>query len=78
MAAGAFETIEQAQDALCPRYRTVEPDAAENAACERLYGWYRKIYFAMGRPDAAPAPVGDVLPGLRKLAAQVRRMAAAG
>jgi L-ribulokinase len=78
MAAGAFETIEQAQDALCPRYRTVEPDTAENAACERLYGWYRKMYFAMGRPDSAPSAVGDVLPGLRKLAAQVRRMAAAG
>jgi L-ribulokinase len=78
LAAGAFETVEQAQDALCPRYRTVEPDWSENAACEQLYGWYRKLYFGMGSTAAQPAAVGDVLPGLRQLAAQVRRMAAAG
>ncbi|HWQ55509.1 MAG TPA: ribulokinase [Bryobacteraceae bacterium] len=78
MAAGAFETVEQAQDALCPRYRVIEPEARENAACEQLYGWYRKLYLAMGRPGSEPAAIGDVLPGLRGLAAKVRQMAAAG
>jgi L-ribulokinase len=78
MAAGAFESIEQAQDALCPRYRTIEPDARENAASEQLYAWYRKLYFGMGRRDAEPAGFADVLPGLRELAARVRRMAASG
>ena len=78
MAAGAFETIEQAQDALCPRYRTIAPDARENAACEQLYGWYRKLYFGLGQPAAEAAALGDILPGLRNLAAQVRQMAAAG
>jgi L-ribulokinase len=77
MAAGAFESIEQAQDALCPKFRVIEPDARENAACEQLYGWYRKMYFGMGQPASAPVAVGDVLPGLRRLAAQVRQMAAA-
>ncbi|HWR53671.1 MAG TPA: FGGY-family carbohydrate kinase, partial [Bryobacteraceae bacterium] len=78
MAAGAFETVEQAQDALCPRYRVIEPEPRENAACEQLYRWYRKLYLAMGRPGSQPAAIGDVLPGLRGLAAKVRQMAAAG
>lgn len=78
LAAGAFETIGQAQDALCPRYRVVEPEPRENAACEQLYGWYRRLYFAMGRAGSDAAALGDVLPGLRNLAARVRRMAAAG
>ena len=78
LAAGAFNTIEDAQDALCPPYRTIEPDPAENAACEQLYGWYRQLYFGMGRPDSQPIAMGEVLPGLRHLAAHVRRMAAAG
>ena len=28
LAAGIFETVEEAQDALCPRFRAVEPDPA--------------------------------------------------
>ncbi|HZT31394.1 MAG TPA: ribulokinase [Bryobacteraceae bacterium] len=75
MAAGAFTSIDEAQQALCPRYRTVEPDAAANAVYEHLFGLYRKLYFALGKADAAPAALGDVLPALRRLAAQVRRQA---
>ena len=75
MAAGAFRTIEEAQDALCPRYRTVQPDPRENAACEQLYALYRKLYFAFGRPDSEAVAVGGVLPALRKLAAQSRQKA---
>lgn len=77
LAAGAFPSIEAAQEALCPRYRVVEPDPRERAACDRLYGWYRALYFAMGRPQAEAAPVGEILPGLKRLSAEVRRMAAA-
>jgi L-ribulokinase len=73
MAAGAFESLEQAQQALCPRYRTVQPDASESRAYEQLYGLYRKLYFAFGKPDSEAVAVGGVLPALRKLAAQVRQ-----
>jgi len=72
LAAGAFRTIEEAQDALCPRYRTVEPDPAAAAVYEELYPLFRKLYFALGKPDAAPSAVGDVLPGLRRMAARQR------
>jgi L-ribulokinase len=72
MAADAFESIEAAQQALCPRYRTIEPDARDRAAYEQLYALYRKLYFAFGKPGSEAVEIGDVLPGLRRLAAQVR------
>ncbi|HOK45872.1 MAG TPA: FGGY-family carbohydrate kinase, partial [Bryobacteraceae bacterium] len=69
LAAGTFKTVEEAQQALCPRYRTVEPDARESAVYEKLYPLYRKLYFALGNPASEPAAIGDVLPGLRAIAA---------
>jgi len=72
MAADAFESIEAAQQALCPRYRTIEPDARDRGPYERLYALYRRLYFALGEPGSQPVAVGDVLPALRQLAAQVR------
>jgi L-ribulokinase len=71
MAADGFESIEAAQQALCPRYRTIEPDARDQAAYEQLYALYRKLYFAFGRPDSEAVDIGGVLPALRKLATQV-------
>jgi L-ribulokinase len=75
LAAGAFESLEQAQEALCPRYRTVEPDVRESGTYEQLYGLYRKLYFAFGKPGSEAVSVGDVLPALRTLAAHVRQTA---
>ncbi|HWR54286.1 MAG TPA: FGGY-family carbohydrate kinase, partial [Bryobacteraceae bacterium] len=66
LAAGIFKSIEEAQDALCPTYRTVEPDPKEAAVYERLYGFYKELYFTFGRPGTS---FGDVLPGLRGIAA---------
>jgi L-ribulokinase len=67
LAAGTFATIEEAQDRLCPKYRTVEPDRGEHARYEELFPMYRKLYFALGEPGSAPVPVGDVLPALKKM-----------
>jgi L-ribulokinase len=71
LAAGAFESIEAAQDAMCLKYATYEPDAGETAVYERLYPLYRDLYFALGRKNADAVPLGRVLPELRKIAAQV-------
>jgi L-ribulokinase len=60
MAAGAFKTIEEAQERLCPPFHVVEPK--EN--CDELYGLYRELYFSFGK--------GATLPALRRIAAQVR------
>ena len=76
LAAGAFPSVEEAQNALCPRYRTIQPDAREAAVCEELYGLYKKAYFALGKPDSEPAGMGDLLPKLRRMAAEVRQAAA--
>lgn len=72
LAAGTFKSIEEAQDALCPSYRTVEPDPAAAAVYEELYPLFRKMYFALGKPDAGPVAAGDVLPVLRRIAARQR------
>jgi len=71
LAAGTFPTIEAAQDAMCLKYATYEPDPAAVAVYERLFGLYREVYFALGRENADAAPLGGVLPELRRIAAEV-------
>lgn len=60
LAAGAFPSVEAAQDALCPKYRVYEPDPAEAAVSQRLFELYRGLYFSLGQP-------GDVLAELRRI-----------
>lgn len=73
LAAGTFASVEEAQDALCPKFRVVEPDPRAAAIYERLYGLYRQLYFGMGARDAAPAAFGGVLPELRLIAEEARK-----
>ncbi|MBZ5592454.1 MAG: ribulokinase [Acidobacteriia bacterium] len=75
LAAGTFKTVEEAQDQLCPRYKTVAPDARGAAIYEELFPIFRRLYFAMGRKDAEAIEIGGVLPALRRIAAQVREAA---
>src|SRR6202790_4433382 len=58
LAAGAFPTIEAAQEALCPKYRVVEPEAKAAKVYEELYGLFREFYFGLGESDALPVAVG--------------------
>ncbi len=67
MAAGAFKSIEEAQDKLCPNYQVIEPDPAEAAVYEQLFSLYRKLYFGLGQPGSVAVQIGDVLPALRKI-----------
>ena len=72
LAAGTFKTIEEAQAALCPAHRVVDPDPASARVYEELYQLYRRLYFGFGTPASSAIAVGDVLPRLRKIAAEVR------
>jgi len=72
VAAGAFPSIEKAQEALCPKYRVVEPDAKAASVYEELYGLYRELYFGFGKNDSAPVAAGRILPSLRHIAAANR------
>ena len=71
LASGAVSTVEDAQAALCLDFATVTPDPRAAATCERLYPLYRAAYFALGTRTAPAAALGDILPELRKIAAEV-------
>ena len=72
LAAGAFRSLEEAQSALCPEYRTVEPDLKEARVYEELYALYRQLYFGFGSPNAPTIAAGGALPALRRVAAGAR------
>jgi L-ribulokinase len=72
LAAGVFASIEDAQRALCPPHRVVEPDARERGTYDELYGMFRSLYFGFGAPDSQPVPIGNVLPALRRISARER------
>jgi L-ribulokinase len=78
LAAGTFQTIEEAQDALCPAYTIVEPVAAEATTYRELYPLYRKLYFSFGQQGSAAAGFGNILPELRRIAARARGGHSAG
>lgn len=60
LAAGAFPTVEAAQDKLCPKYRVIEPDPKAVAVYEQLFPIFRKFYFTFG--------LGGTLATLRRFA----------
>ena len=72
LAAGVYKSVEQAQKALCPKFRVVKPQPSAVAVYQQLYPLYRKLYFGLGKPDAAAVALGDVLPTLRQIAAKQR------
>jgi L-ribulokinase len=78
LAAGTFRTVEEAQDALCPDYAVVPPQAESAATYEALYGLYRRLYFAFGERRSQALEIGDVLPELRRIAARARGGQSAG
>jgi L-ribulokinase len=70
LAAGAFQSIEEAQKAVCLPFKTYTPNPQAHAVYNRLFPLYRNVYFAMGKPHAEAIPLGDVLPTLRIIAQQ--------
>lgn len=72
LASRAFPSLESAQAALCPKHRVVEPDSEAARVYEELYGFYRELYFGLGKADAPPVRAGHILPALRRIAAAAR------
>lgn len=68
VACGDYASVEEAQDALCPAYRTQMPDEREAAVYDRLDSLFRDAYFALGQPNAPAAQLGHILPTLRQIA----------
>jgi L-ribulokinase len=73
LAAKAYASIEEAQEALCPPHRTFMPDPAAVQTYDELYPLFRKIYFSLGDKQSEPVSLGHILPELRRIAALSRQ-----
>jgi L-ribulokinase len=73
MAIGTFKTIEEAQDALCPGYTSIEPNAADVSTYQELYAMFKSLYFGFGERKSDAIEIGHVLPELRRIAARARK-----
>jgi L-ribulokinase len=72
LAAGAFKTIEEAQQKICPAHKVYEPVHSEHLVYNELYPLYRKLYFAFGQPGKGP--VADILPALIRSSEAVNKV----
>jgi L-ribulokinase len=72
VAAGVFASIEEAQQKMCLPFKIYEPKPAAVARYNELFRLYRDVYFTFGTRGSASDTLADVLPELRKIAAQVR------
>ncbi len=64
LAAGVFQTVEEAQDAICSDYVVVEPDPGARETYDTLYAVFKKLYFELG--------TGEALRTLRHVAQKAR------
>jgi L-ribulokinase len=67
LAAGTFQTIEEAQRHVCPSHTVFAPQFEAQRTYDELYSLYRRLYFnfgGTGREDN----FGDVLPKLIRIA----------
>jgi L-ribulokinase len=71
LAAGAFKSVEEAQEKMCLPFQTYQPEAKAVGVYEELYQLYRKVYFAFGLRGAPAVELGDVLPRLIEIRSAV-------
>ncbi|MDQ6758380.1 MAG: ribulokinase, partial [Acidobacteriota bacterium] len=64
LAAGVFQSVEEAQDAICSDYSVVEPDPSARETYDTLYAVFKKLYFELG--------TGEALRTLRHVAQKAR------
>jgi L-ribulokinase len=74
LAAGVFNTVDEAQDKICAPNRTFTPSESAERTYEKLYPLYSKLYFALGQPGGES--LGDVLPKLIAVAESVANQTA--
>jgi L-ribulokinase len=71
LAAGTFESVEEAQDKICPPHKVFHPNPSEQEIYSELYHLYRRLYFGFGDPKSSE--FGDVLPRLIRRAEAAHR-----
>lgn len=67
LAAGAYKSIEEAQEKLCPAHTVYHPDPEAEKIYDQLYGLYRRLYFDFGAPKG-DGVFREVLPSLMSIA----------
>jgi L-ribulokinase len=60
LAAGTFKTVEEAQAALSPGYKVIEPDSADASIYAKMYPLFRELYFELGERNGALATLGAI------------------
>jgi L-ribulokinase len=70
LAAGIFESIEEAQERMCPDHRIFVPEPESVAVYEELYALFRVVYFAFGDPNAEATSLSHLLGHLRYIASR--------
>jgi L-ribulokinase len=66
LAAGTFNTVEEAQDRICPDHAVFTPEPSSQTVYDCLYALFRKIYFSFG--GRTKGEFGEVLPTLIQMA----------
>jgi L-ribulokinase len=74
LAAGVFQTVEEAQDQICPKYKVFQPDSSAKRVYDKLYSLFSRVYFIFGQPQLDE--FGGLLPQLIQLAESERAGAA--
>ncbi len=77
LAAGTYSSVREAQTALCPDYKAFEPQPYARAACDELFEHFSTLYFGFGRGDSKPAAIGQIMPAIRRIAADAQASKAA-
>src|SRR5207253_2011609 len=73
LAAGMFRSVEEAQQALCPAFTSIEPDSHSVVVYRELFERFRELYYAFGREQSVPISVGSLLPALGQIASRAGR-----
>ena len=60
LAAGTFKTVEEAQAALSPGYKVIEPDSADAGIYAKMYPLFRELYFELGERNSTLATLGAI------------------
>lgn len=67
LAAGTFSTVTEAQQALCPDYKTFAPDEGPRTTYDQLFAEFSTLYHSFG--------ASETLPALRRIATEARQHA---
>src|SRR5277367_3985664 len=71
LAAGAFGSVEEAQQKMCLGHKTYQPELQAVQVYEEIYRLYRKVYFAFGQRNGKGVELGEVLPKLIEIRSSV-------